>query len=157
MNFKSSSIISAIFITACCNNSYAQSEANNIWLNLGFYSHHFDSNKSLRNANPGFGIEYKIDDVKSLTFGRFLNSDNAQSNYIGGYYQPYKYKNLKFGAVGGLFNGYPNAYGGGWFPAVLPVVSWEGRGVGFNLALVPPLKDRLYGAFSLQIKFNFNP
>lgn len=38
----------------------AQFEANRLWLNTGFYSAHFDSNKGLRNANPGLGIEYKL-------------------------------------------------------------------------------------------------
>jgi hypothetical protein len=57
--------------------------------------------------------------------------------------------------VGG-FNGYPNAFGGGWFVAALPVVTLEGESFGLNLALVPPLKDRLYGAVSFQLKLRVN-
>jgi hypothetical protein len=47
---------------------------------------------------------------------------------------------------------HPKAFNGGWFPAVLPVASLEGERFGLNVALVPPLKDRLYGAVSFQLK-----
>jgi len=38
---------------------------------------------------------------------------------------------------------------------VLPVASWESQRFGLNVAFVPPLKDRLYGAVSFQLKFRF--
>ena len=132
---------------------HAEFEANRLWLNAGFYSAHFDTNKGLRNANPGLGFEYKLDDSWSATAGRFINSDNAHSSYIGAYYQPWTVAGAKLGVVGGAFNGYPKAFHGGWFPAVIPVATWEGQHVGLNVALVPPLKDRLYGAVSFQLKF----
>lgn len=123
-----------------------------IWLNGGFYSAHFESNKGLRNANPGFGIEYRLNDEWSLTAGRFLNSDNARSNYLGAYWLPLSLGPARVGVVGGAFNGYPKAFNGGWFPAVMPVATWEWERVGLNVAFVPPLKDRLYGALSFQLK-----
>ena len=55
--------------------------------------------------------------------------------------------------VARAFNGYPKAYNGGWFAAVIPTGSLEGQHWGLNLALVPPLKDRLYGALSFQLKY----
>jgi hypothetical protein len=135
----------------------AQAETNlsKIWVNAGFYSAHFDTQKGLRNANPGLGLEYKLDDTWALTAGRCINSTNAHSNYLGTYYQPWREGNFKFGVVGGVFNGYPKAFDGGWFPAVLPVVSWETQQLGLNVMLVPPLKDRLYGAVSFQLKYRF--
>jgi hypothetical protein len=72
---------------------------------------------------------------------------------LGAYYQPWQVGDIKVGVVGGAFNGYPKAFNGGWFPAVLPVASWESGRVGLNVTLVPPLKDRLYGAVSFQLKF----
>jgi len=123
------------------------------WINAGFYSAHFDTEKGLRNANPGLGFEYKLDDRWSATAGRFINSDNAHSSYVGAYYQPWTVSGIQLGVVGGAFNGYPKAFNGGWFPAVIPVATWEGERVGLNVALVPPLKDRLYGAVSFQLKF----
>jgi hypothetical protein len=133
----------------------AETSLSKLWVNAGFYSAHFDTNKGLRNANPGLGLEYKLDDTWSLTAGRFINSDNAHSNYLGTYYQPWREGHFKFGVVGGVFNGYPKAFDGGWFPAVLPVVSWESQQLGLNVMLVPPLKDRLYGAVSFQLKYRF--
>ena len=143
----------ALVLLACAPLAHAEFEANRLWLNAGFYSAHFDTNKGLRNANPGLGFEYKLDDAWSATAGRFINSDNAHSSYIGAYYQPWTVAGAKLGVVGGAFNGYPKAFNGGWFPAVIPVATWEGQRFGLNVALVPPLKDRLYGAVSLQLKF----
>ena len=48
---------------------------------------------------------------------------------------------------------FPNAYEGGWFPALIPTAGLEGQHWGLNVALVPPLKDRLYGAVSFQLKY----
>ena len=136
----------------CASGAQADFNSSRLWVNAGFYSAHFDTDKGLRNANPGLGVEYKLDDTWSATAGRFINSDNAHSNYIGAYYQPWTFAGARWGVVGGAFNGYPKAYNGGWFPAVLPVATWEGKRLGLNLALVPPLKDRLYGAVSFQFK-----
>jgi hypothetical protein len=133
----------------------AESDLGKVWINAGFYSVHFDANKGLRNANPGLGFEYALDDSWRVTAGRFINSDNAHSNYLGAYYQPWHIGDFKLGLVGGAFNGYPKAFNGGWFPAVLPVASLESRNIGLNVMLVPPLKDRLYGALSFQLKYRF--
>ncbi len=133
----------------------AEWDASRLWVNAGFYSAHFDTQKGLRNANPGLGFEYKLDDTWSATAGRFINSDNAHSSYVGAYYQPWHLGPVKLGVVGGAFNGYPKAFNGGWFPAVIPTASLENGQWGLNVAWVPPLKDRLYGAVSFQLKFRF--
>jgi hypothetical protein len=123
-----------------------------LWLNAGFYSAHFDTDKGLRNSNPGFGVEAVINEDWSATAGTFTNSDDARSNYLGAYYQPWHWGSYKAGLVGGVFNGYPKAFDGGWFPALLPVATWEGERFGLNIALVPALQNRLYGAVSFQLK-----
>lgn len=133
----------------------ADFDASRLWLNAGFYSAHFDTDKGLRNANPGLGFEYKLDNTWRATAGRFINSDNAHSSYVGAYYQPWTVSGIQLGVVGGTFNGYPKAYNGGWFPAIIPTASLESGHWGLNVALVPPLKDRLYGALSFQLKFRF--
>jgi hypothetical protein len=38
---------------------------------------------------------------------------------------------------------------------MMPVLSWESQHLGVNVMLVPPLKDRLYGAVSFQLKYRF--
>ena len=135
--------------------AHAEFEASRLWVNAGFYSAHFDTHSGLRNANPGLGFEYRIDDTWSATAGRFINSNSAHSSYVGAYYQPWTLAGIKLGVVAGAFNGYPKAFNGGWFPAVLPVASLESGQFGLNVALVPPMKDRLYGAVSFQLKFRF--
>ena len=130
-----------------------QAAPNAIWVTPGFYTFHFDRHRRLRDPNPGLGLEYDLDADTRLTAGRFLNSNGAYSNYLGAYYQPWHLGPLKLGAAVGLFNGYPNAYGGGWFPALLPTATWQGDTWGANVAFVPPLQNRLYGGISLQIKY----
>ena len=150
---------SAVFCGAAQAQSQANEdtafEANRLWLNAGFYSAHFDTDKGLRNANPGLGFEYRLNNDWSATAGRFINSDSAHSSYLGAYYQPWTVSGVKLGVVAGVFNGYPKAFNGGWFPAVLPVATLEQGHWGLNVALVPPLKDRLYGAVSFQLKYRF--
>jgi hypothetical protein len=133
--------------------AHAEFDTSRLWVNAGFYSAHFDTDSGLRNANPGLGFEYRINSSWSATAGRFINSDNANSSYVGAYYQPWTVSGVKLGVVAGAFNGYPKAFSGGWFPAVLPVATLESGKFGLNVALVPPLKDRLYGAVSFQLKF----
>lgn len=134
---------------------HADLQADRLWVNAGFYSAHFDTDKGLRNANPGIGFEYRWDDTWSATAGRFRNSNDAHSSYVGAYYQPWTWADMKLGVVAGAFNGYPNANNGGWFPALIPTASLERGHWGLNVALVPPLKDRLYGAVSFQLKYRF--
>ncbi|MDO8068957.1 hypothetical protein [Janthinobacterium sp. SUN206] len=122
------------------------------WLNAGFYSYHFQRDKNLNDSNPGLGAEYRFSTIASVTAGRFYNSDRAYSNYLGVYYQPIKVGPLRVGAVVGGFSGYPKMRDGGWFPALVPTISYEYQRVGVNIAIVPSYKDRLYGALSFQLK-----
>ena len=142
----------ALALLPCASEAQAEFDSGRLWLNAGFYSAHFDTDRGLRNANPGLGFEYKLNDHWSATAGRFINSDNAHSSYIGAYYQPWTVAGVKLGVVGGGFNGYPKAFNGSWFPALIPVATREGRRFGVNVALVPPFENRLYGALSFQFK-----
>lgn len=125
---------------------------NQTWLNAGFASYHFERDKDLNGNNRGLGVEQRLSTVTALTAGRFYNSDRQYSNYAGVYYQPITVGPMHFGAVVGGFNGYPKMRDGGWFLAAIPVLSYEYKAVGLNLAMVPSYKDRLYGALSLQLK-----
>jgi hypothetical protein len=127
-----------------------------VWVNPGFYSYHFQRDKGLNDKNPGLGVEYRFSTVSSLTAGRFYNSDREYSNYLGVYYQPFEIGRVRLGVVAGGFNGYPKMREGGWFLAAIPVLSYEYERVGLNLGIVPTYKDRLYGAFSFQLKFRLD-
>ena len=124
-----------------------------LWVNPGFYSYHFQRDKGFDDTTPGFGAEYRFSTVASATAGRFHNSDRQMSNYAGVYYQPWAIGPVRLGAVIGGFNGYPKMRDGGWFLAAIPVVSVEYQRVGVNFAIVPTYKERLHGAFSVQLKF----
>jgi len=128
-----------------------------VWLNAGFYTLHLDHDKGLRSANPGLGIEWTLNETYSLTAGGFKNSDHQHSNYLGMYVMPWKWHMFKLGAVVGIFDGYPNANQGGLFPALIPMVSIEGKRWGLNTAVIPSVQDSLYGGISFQVKYKISP
>jgi hypothetical protein len=128
-----------------------------VWLNAGFYTLHFDHDKGLRNANPGLGIEWALNETYSLTAGGFKNSDHQHSNYLGMYVMPWRWESFKLGAVVGAFDGYPRANQGGWFPALVPMVSFERESWGLNTAIVPTVKGQLHGGISFQLKYKLTP
>ena len=128
-----------------------------VWVNPGFYSHHFDKSKDLNNNNHGFGVEATISNTYSLTAGVFENSDRQTSHYLGAYVMPFQRGALKAGAVVGVFDGYPKMREGGWFPAIVPTMAIEGRRVGLNVFLIPKIGDKVNSALAFQLKFNIAP
>jgi hypothetical protein len=128
-----------------------------IWVNPGFYSHHFDTSKNLNNNNHGLGVEATITDTYSLTAGVFENSDRQTSHYVGAYVMPFKLGALKAGAAVGAFDGYPKMRDGGWFPAIVPAIAIEGRRLGLNISYTPKIGDKVNSALSFQVKFNIAP
>lgn len=125
---------------------------NQLWINPGMVSYHFQKDQNLNGGNWGAGLEYRFNTVASVTAGRFYNSDRAYSNYAGVYYQPVAVGPIKIGAVFGGFNGYPQTNSGGWFAAAVPALTWEGNWVGANVFLIPTVGDRVHGAIALQLK-----
>ena len=128
-----------------------------VWINPGFYSHHFDTSKNLNNNNHGFGVEATISKTYSLTAGVFENSDRQTSHYVGAYVMPFQRGAVKAGVAVGAFNGYPKMRDGGWFPAALPVMAIEGPRVGLNISYTPKIGDKVNSALSFQVKFNLAP
>lgn len=145
----------ALCLLLASSSVFAQESAtrNELWLDTGFATWHFDNDKDLNGRNPGVGLEYRFSDTMAATAGRFYNSDREHSRYVGLYYQPWEYKGVRFGAVVGAFDGYPKMRDGGWFPALIPAITYEYQRVGVNVAIVPSYKDRLYGGISVQLKF----
>ncbi len=128
-----------------------------IWINPGFYSHHFDKEKNLNNNNHGFGVEATVSKTYSLTAGVFENSDRQTSHYLGAYVMPFQVAAFKAGAAVGAFDGYPKMRDGGWFPAIVPAMSIEGRRLGLNISYTPRIGDKVNSALSFQVKFNVAP
>ena len=143
--------------TAWANDDPPSFDLKRTWFNPGFYSYHLQKDKGLENVNPGFGIEVPINNTYSFTAGVFHNSDRATSRYVGVYVMRYQLGPFKAGAVVGGFDGYPQAFNGGWFPAIIPVLALERQQLGLNVAFIPTVGDRLHGAVSFQLKYRFNP
>ena len=120
------------------------------WLSPGFYSYHIQRHRNLNDRNPGIGIEYRYSTRAAVAAGRFYNSNRMYSDYGAILYQPLLIGPVRFGAMAGVFNGYPNR-NGGWFPAALPVASFEYKRIGVNLIIVPTYKS-VHGSLSFQLK-----
>lgn len=126
--------------------------ARELWIDSGFATAHFDSDKDLSGRNTGIGAEYRFRGDSAATVGRFHNSDGEYSNYAGALWQPFAIGPVRLGAVIAGFNGYPHIRDGGWFPAIIPAATIEYKRFGVNIGFVPSLKDRLYGGVSVQLK-----
>ena len=134
--------------------SVAKHEAqSHLWLNPGMLSYHFDRDRSFNSRNFGFGAEYRFSSVASVTLGTYNNSYHESSNYIGAYWQPIQVGVFKLGAVAGGFNGYSKTNDGGWFPAIIPALTYEGGLLGINVLMVPSIPDKVAGSLSIQFKF----
>ena len=126
---------------------------NELWVDSGFATWHFQSDKDLNGANWGLGAEYRVTGALAATVGRFYNSDRDWSNYAGAIWQPYAIGPVRIGAAVAAFNGYPHMRDGGWFVGVVPTLTYEYKRVGVNVGIIPTYKDRLYGGISVQLKF----
>jgi hypothetical protein len=129
------------------------SPTSQLWLDTGFYTAHFDSDKDLNGNNKGLALEYRFNGTMAATGGRFYNSDRRWSNYAGVIWQPYAVGPVRVGVAVAAFDGYPKTRDGGWFPGVIPTLTYEYQRVGVNVGIIPNYKDRLYGGISFQLKF----
>ena len=149
--------ITLAFVALTGADAFAEESYPRVWLNPGFYSYHFDQDADLRENNVGFGAQVELKRNHVLTAGTFLNSDDERSRYAGYEWRPLHWQPAKLHLSAGLIiaalDGYPRAENGGWFAAVLPVVSVEWKRLGVNLTVVPETEDRLYGAIAIQFKF----
>ena len=82
--------------------------ANELWLNPGFYSYHFQKDKGFNNSNFGLGGEYRFTTTSAAMLGIFDNSDRQTSRYIGWLWQPLASGPVRIGAVAGAIDGYPD-------------------------------------------------
>ena len=127
-----------------------------VWLSPGFFSYHFDRNLDLREDNWGVGAEVKLEPAHVLMAGKFINSENEHSHYLGYQWRPLHWQlggtEIRVGMAIAALDGYPRVHDGGWFVAPLPILSVEGRRLGLNLSAVPTIEDRLHGAVILQFK-----
>jgi hypothetical protein len=127
-----------------------------IWINPGFFSWHFDRSKDFRENNWGVGVEVVLAPDHAVMAGNFINSDGERSRYAAYQWRPLHWRpydiDVSAGIALGAFDGYSKVNDGGWFVAPLPLLSVEGRRLGANFTIVPTIKDKVNGAFVIQIK-----
>ncbi len=128
-----------------------------VWINPGFYSYHLQRDKGFNNVNTGLGFEASLTKTYSVTAGFFHNSDRETSRYVGVYAMPFQVGAFKAGAAIGAFDGYPKMRDGGWFPAIIPTVAYEGPRFGLNVSVIPTVGDKLHGAVTFQLKYKLTP
>ena len=124
---------------------------NQLWLNAGMQSYHYDNDPHLNNNNIGFGAEYVFSTVASATLGGYKNSNSKHSNYAGIYYHPLSAGPIQLGFVGAVINGYEGVNKNGYFPALIPAASFEKGWFGANLLFIPSVGDKIKGVISLQL------
>lgn len=130
-------------------------EASQFWIGAGFFSYHFDRQKHYREDNIGISLQWDYRPEISWMGGRFMNSEDKPSHYLGMAYYPWVGQNFRLGVYAGGFDGYPKMRQGGWFVSALPILSWQARHLGINVAVVPTLRNRVHGAVIGQIIVSF--
>jgi len=123
-----------------------------VWLDAGFLSYHFEDRDKLNAYNWGFGAAWRFTEDFSLVAGTYHNSMRDQSTYAALAWQPLHLGPFRLGLLAGVIRGYPDVNNGGWFPMALPVISVEYGRVGVNLVVVPSTRATGTGSLSFQIK-----
>jgi len=126
-----------------------------VWVTPGIYAWHFNRNKDLRDDNVGLGAEVALTDDHVVMAGTYINSVRARTHYAAYAWRPLHWQPADLKVSAGILIGAFDGYGykdGDWFVAPLPVVSIEGRYLGVNLSVIPTIKNRLDGAFAIQVK-----
>lgn len=123
----------------------------NLWFTPGIFSHHYDRSAGYRERNWGYGLQSNLSNSVSVMAGDYINSDNFRSNYAGVIWQPWSWHSVKFGAAAIVLNGYPLMQSGGWFPAILPLITIGNERIGVNLTAIPNYAARgLHGSVDAQ-------
>jgi hypothetical protein len=123
------------------------------WLNLGGFSRHFEDNTRFNEINPALGFEYRISDEWAILGGRYKNSVNKKTRYLGAAYTPWSWHDFRFGLALGAADGYPALNRGRWFSMVTPVVMYENGRFGVNFIVIPTISESVKGALAIQFKF----
>jgi len=123
-----------------------------VWLDAGFLSYHFEDRDKLNPYNWGFGAAWRFTEDFTLVAGTYHNSMRDQSTYAALAWQPLHLGPFRLGLLAGVIRGYPDVNNSGWFPMALPVISVEFGRVGANLVVVPSTRATGTGSLSFQIK-----
>jgi len=123
-------------------------------LTLPVASYHLDRTQGYNERNYGVGIEYTVATDLRLKLDDYKNSFNRNSIVAGAIYTPLDVKVAHLGAILAVVNGYAMHNNGGFFPALIPVISFDRWRVGANVFYAPKYKDgQAVWGFELMVKF----
>jgi hypothetical protein len=118
------------------------------WLTISGLAKHLDGGTHCNSITSGLGLEHDVTkDTKGIV-GFYRNSNCRYSSYAGGSYQPLHLGPVALGGVFGLVTGYRVSP----LPAAAFAASIEGKVLGANLVLVPPVGDESPSVLWLQGK-----
>jgi hypothetical protein len=146
-------VFGLLFMILLSVSSIQKCSASELWVNTGGVSRHFEDN-GRNEVHPGLGIEYRLNSDTSVMLGYHKNSLNLRTQYASVQYQPLHLGPLKIGVSAGVMSGYPLKRDGGFFPAVLPMITYESKTFGVNFGIIPNIpSQKVEGAFVAQIKW----
>jgi len=129
-----------------------------LWLSpSGLQSYHTDRAAGYNENNTGLGAEYDISPRAKIAAGLFRNSVDRESRYLGMALlgRPLdSIEGLRAGLMAGAINGYPDMRGGGFFPMLAPMMSYEGKNVGLNVMGLPKVGN-ISPVVAAQMKVRF--
>lgn len=153
-NFLLSLLCTALMLLTGTGSVLAQeAEKSSLWLNVGGLSRHFENRTRLNEVHPALGFEYHVNSDWTIVGGRYKNSVNLKTSYFGAAYTPLTWKDLRFGVLLGVADGYPKLNKGKWFGMVTPVLTYENDRFGANFVIIPTVGDSVRGALAVQFKF----
>jgi hypothetical protein len=118
-----------------------------VWLNPGFFSWHFDRSLDLREDNWGIGVEVAFAPDHAAMVGNFINSDGDRSRYGAYLWRPLHWRpygiDVHAGIAVGAFDGYQRVNSGGWFGACPCLPSRAATGG--SIFRQPTIEDRVNG------------
>jgi hypothetical protein len=133
------------------------------WVQLGALSYHADRTQQYNENNPGLGFEYRLDGSSLLAVGRYKNSFFGTSKYVLWGWTPLdigaitfvgmRIPSVRIGVMLGAVDGYRRS-SGHFAPALLPLLSFEGRELGVNISALPNIGD-IKGGVAIQFKAKF--
>lgn len=121
--------------------------ADESWIVTSGLAYHFEKGHNYNWFTAGAGFEKEIKNNWRAAGGFYLNSNRAWSTYLAGVWLPLRYENWRGGIIAGGVTGYQHRV----TPVAGIATSYEMRGYGINLIVIPPASSE-GGVLWVQLK-----
>lgn len=121
------------------------------WMVGTVASYHYGTDKKYEQQNWGVGIEQDIARNLRIAGGMYRNSNRRDSIYFGLSWAPAHFGNWHLGLAALFIGGYETTKQPELVKAAFPVVSYESKGWGINIPIIPAVNDNP-GAVGIQLK-----